>query len=57
MRVSAGWVLTGNHSQSESLTEDGEELPHVCFMECESGIIVYDRLVKPPKPVINYLTR
>ncbi|KAF8840863.1 ribonuclease H-like protein [Paxillus ammoniavirescens] len=39
------------------LTEDGKELTRVCIVEYESGIVVYDKLVKPPKPVIDYLTK
>lgn len=38
-------------------TEDGKELARVCVIEYESGIVVYDTLVKPPKPVTDYLTR
>lgn len=38
-------------------TEDGKELARVCVIEYESGIVVYDKLVKPPKPVTDYLTR
>ncbi|KAH0828120.1 hypothetical protein J3R83DRAFT_3791 [Lanmaoa asiatica] len=39
------------------LTEDGKELTRVCIIDYESGIVVYDKLVKPPKPVIDYLTK
>ncbi|KAG6332748.1 hypothetical protein ID866_6338 [Astraeus odoratus] len=39
------------------MTEDGKELARVCMIEYGSGIVVYDRLVKPPKPVTDYLTR
>lgn len=39
------------------MTEDGKELTRVCIIEYESGIVVYDRLVKPLKPVTDYLTR
>ncbi|KAF9232680.1 hypothetical protein BU15DRAFT_54755 [Melanogaster broomeanus] len=39
------------------LTEDGKELTRVCMIEYESGIVVYDKLVKPPKPIIDYLTK
>jgi len=27
------------------------------MIELETGIVVYDKLVKPPKPVIDYMTR
>jgi len=27
------------------------------MIDYESGIVVYDTLVKPPKPVIDYLTK
>jgi RNA exonuclease 1 len=37
--------------------EDGKELTRVCIIDYESGIVVYDKLVKPPKPVIDYLTK
>ncbi|KAG6375627.1 hypothetical protein JVT61DRAFT_3195 [Boletus reticuloceps] len=39
------------------LTEDGKELTHVSIIDYESDIVVYDALVKPPKPVIDYLTK
>ncbi|KAG9316876.1 ribonuclease H-like domain-containing protein [Chiua virens] len=39
------------------LTEDGKELTRVCVIDYESGIVVYDKFVKPPKPVIDYLTK
>ncbi|KAG1827832.1 hypothetical protein EV424DRAFT_600780 [Suillus variegatus] len=39
------------------LTEDGKELTRVCMIDYESGIVVYDKLVKPPKPVTDYMTR
>lgn len=42
---------------SQCLTEDGKELTRVCMVDYESGIVVYDKLVKPPKPVIDYLTK
>ena len=42
---------------AQFLTEDGKELTCVCIIDYESGIVVYDKLVKPPKPVIDYLTR
>lgn len=39
------------------MTEDGKELTRVCMIEYETGTVVYDKLVKPPKPVTDYLTR
>lgn len=39
------------------LTEDGKELTRVCIVDYHSGIVVYDQLVKPKKPIIDYLTR
>ena len=42
-------------NQTQSLTEDGEELPRICIIKYKSGIVVYDRLIEPPKPVIDYL--
>ena len=41
----------------QCLTEDGKELTRVCMIDYGSGIVVYDKLVKPPKPVIDYLTK
>ena len=42
---------------TQCLTEDGKELTRVCIIDYESGIVVYDKLVKPPKPVVDYLTK
>lgn len=39
------------------MTEDGKELTRVCIIDYASGIVVYDRLVKPSKPIQDYLTR
>ncbi|CCM00542.1 uncharacterized protein FIBRA_02576 [Fibroporia radiculosa] len=39
------------------MTEDGKELTRVCLIDYVSGIVVYDQLVKPLKPVLDYLTR
>ncbi|KAL0067560.1 hypothetical protein AAF712_005275 [Marasmius tenuissimus] len=39
------------------LTEDGKELTRVCVIDFDSGLVVYDQLVKPGKPVVDYLTR
>ncbi|KAH9930557.1 ribonuclease H-like protein [Amylocystis lapponica] len=39
------------------LTEDGKELTRVCMIDYASGIVVYDQLVKPKKPIHDYLTR
>ncbi|KAJ7762487.1 ribonuclease H [Mycena metata] len=39
------------------LTEDGKELTRVCLIDFQSGIVVYDQLVKPSKPILDYLTR
>ncbi|KAH7889012.1 hypothetical protein F5I97DRAFT_2006350 [Phlebopus sp. FC_14] len=39
------------------MTDDGKELTRVCMIDYESGIVVYDKLVKPPKPVTDYLTK
>lgn len=41
----------------QCLTEDGKELTRVCMIDCESDAVVYDQLVKPPKPITDYLTR
>ncbi|PCH42778.1 hypothetical protein WOLCODRAFT_138067 [Wolfiporia cocos MD-104 SS10] len=39
------------------MTEDGKELTRVCIIDYASGIAVYDQLVKPRKPILDYLTR
>ncbi|KZT05155.1 ribonuclease H-like protein [Laetiporus sulphureus 93-53] len=39
------------------VTEDGKELTRVCMVDYTSGIVVYDQLVKPQKPIVDYLTR
>ncbi|PIL26374.1 hypothetical protein GSI_12130 [Ganoderma sinense ZZ0214-1] len=39
------------------LTEDGKQLARVCMIDYTSGVVVYDQLVKPSKPVTDYLTR
>ncbi|OBZ74580.1 hypothetical protein A0H81_05096 [Grifola frondosa] len=39
------------------LTEDGKELARICMIDYVSDIVVYDKLVKPRKPIVDYLTR
>ncbi|KAF9462298.1 ribonuclease H [Collybia nuda] len=39
------------------MTEDGKELTRVCMIDYHSGNVLYDQLVKPSKPIIDYLTR
>ncbi|KAF8526629.1 hypothetical protein BU17DRAFT_74141 [Hysterangium stoloniferum] len=39
------------------LTEDGPELTRVCIIDSDTEKVVLDELVKPLKPIINYLTR
>ncbi|KAG7452034.1 ribonuclease H-like protein [Guyanagaster necrorhizus] len=39
------------------MTEDGKELTRVCIIDFRSGIVIYDQLVKPSKPITDYLTR
>jgi len=39
------------------LTEDGKDLTRVCIIDFYTGIVVYDQLVKPAKPILDYLTR
>lgn len=41
----------------QCLTEDGKQLARVCIIDYASGIVVYDKLVKPGKPIVDYLTR
>ncbi|KAI0766795.1 hypothetical protein BC629DRAFT_1292810 [Irpex lacteus] len=38
-------------------TEDGKQLARVCIIDYASGIVVFDKLVKPTKPITDYLTR
>ncbi|KIP03467.1 hypothetical protein PHLGIDRAFT_130123 [Phlebiopsis gigantea 11061_1 CR5-6] len=38
-------------------TEDGKELARVCLIDYASGIVLYDKLVKPKKHITDYLTR
>jgi len=44
-------------SLSKCITEDGKELTRVCVIDFTSGIVIYDQLVKPTKPILDYLTR
>ncbi|GJE92989.1 ribonuclease H-like protein [Phanerochaete sordida] len=69
---SEGWVETPQPSE-ESLanksprifaidcemcqTEDGKELARVCLIDYASGVVLYDKLVMPKKPITDYLTR
>ncbi|KAJ7587008.1 ribonuclease H [Mycena floridula] len=39
------------------MTEDGKELTRVCIVDFKSGVRIYDQLVKPAKPILDYLTR
>ncbi|KAI0032017.1 hypothetical protein K488DRAFT_50840 [Vararia minispora EC-137] len=39
------------------ITEDGKELTRVCMIDYNTGRVVYDQLVKPAKPITDYLTR
>ena len=39
------------------MTEDGKELTRVCMIDYATNKVVYDQLVKPTKPIIDYLTR
>lgn len=70
---SPGWVETpppqGDSPSSEKtpriyaidcemcMTEDGKELTRACMIDYASGIVIYDQLVKPAKPIQDYLTR
>jgi hypothetical protein len=48
------WLSLG---YAQCLTEDGNELARVCIIDYKSKKVVYDQLVKPEKPVLDYLTR
>jgi hypothetical protein len=51
-------ISTTSPTQPNLLTEDGKELTQVCIIDdYESGIVIYDKLVRPPKPLIDYLTK
>jgi len=39
------------------VTEDGKELTRVCMIDYDTGIVIYDQLVRPSKPILDYLTR
>ena len=41
----------------QCLTEAGKELTRVCMVEYSSGKVVLDRLVKPQRKILDYLTR
>ncbi|KAI0697772.1 hypothetical protein BC835DRAFT_1269867 [Cytidiella melzeri] len=38
-------------------TDDGKQLARVCIIDYTSGIVIFDKLVKPTKPITDYLTR
>lgn len=38
-------------------TEDGKELTRACMIDFATGVVVYDQLVKPAKPILDYLTK
>ena len=40
----------------QCLTEDGSELARLSLVD-QKGVRVYDKLVKPAKPITDYLTR
>ena len=42
---------------TKCVTENGKELTRVCVIDFDSGIVVFDQLVKPSKPILDYLTR
>ena len=42
---------------SQCLTEDEKTLARVCLINYVSGMVIYDQLVKPEKPITDYLTR
>ncbi|KAL5508716.1 hypothetical protein ACEPAG_4801 [Sanghuangporus baumii] len=65
-----GWTETPRPEDDESgtvevvavdcemcLTEDGKELTRICAIDFSSGNVLLDQLVKPQKPVLDYLTR
>ncbi|KAJ1304455.1 hypothetical protein OPQ81_005602 [Rhizoctonia solani] len=63
-----GWVETPRTTKDGALkvvaidcemceTEDGKVLARVCAVDFYSDKVVYDQLVQPDKPVIDYLTQ
>lgn len=42
---------------SQVLSEDGQELARVSVIDYQSGVNIFDELVKPPKPVTDYRTQ
>ncbi|KAF8530788.1 hypothetical protein JB92DRAFT_3081178 [Gautieria morchelliformis] len=57
-----GWVETPQGRkwttvQKRCLTEDGKELTRVCVVDADTEKVVLDELVKPTKPIMDYLTR
>ncbi|KAH8114272.1 hypothetical protein DFH11DRAFT_1596896 [Phellopilus nigrolimitatus] len=65
-----GWAETGKPEDDETgvadvfavdcemcLTEDGKELTRLCVINYASGEVLLDQLVKPIKPILDYLTR
>lgn len=45
------------HSCPQCLTEEGKELTRVCVINYWTGKVEFDHLVKPPRPVLDYLTQ
>ncbi|KAJ2920031.1 hypothetical protein MD484_g489, partial [Candolleomyces efflorescens] len=39
------------------ITEDGKELTRISIIDFHTNGVVYDQLVKPSKPIVDYLTR
>ncbi|EIN06988.1 ribonuclease H [Punctularia strigosozonata HHB-11173 SS5] len=64
-----GWVETPQPAETSTtgviygidcemcLTDDGKQLARVCIINYATNKVEYDQLVKPEKPVVDYLTR
>jgi RNA exonuclease 1 len=41
----------------QCITKDGKELTRISIIDFHTNNVVYDQLVKPSKPIVDYLTR
>ena len=64
MQLIAKWCVRGfqqlllrSDVRSQCITEDGKDLTRVCIIDFDTGLVVYDQLVKPASSITDYLTR
>jgi RNA exonuclease len=50
-------MLIEPYDINQCLTEDGKELTRVCVVDADTEKVILDELVKPSKPITDYLTR